>query len=201
MRFRFLRINADLVCQRKDHRIHAPKAPVQAEKAAALSADDLQQLCEILFIYLFADQAQRLPQRDILRALAGKQSIIAGNLHDFIGRPLIHHFKIGRKPGFQRKPAKDGFTEGMDGLDFEPARRVQDARKQTARPHPLPVFWHAAQKIDKTFIQGLLIHNRPAAEYAVQPVRHLRRRGLGKSDAENFFRRRPGEHQTKAAFH
>ena len=49
-------------------------------------------------------------------------------------RALVGDGEMRRQAGLQRKAAKNRFAERVDGLDPEPAGRVQDHREQTPRP-------------------------------------------------------------------
>ena len=48
-------------------------------------------------------------------------------------RAFFHFPEQRRYPRFQRKPAQQGGTERVNGLDLEPAGRLDRARKQGAR--------------------------------------------------------------------
>ncbi len=51
----------------------------------------------------------------------------------FVRRLLVQHAKRGRHTGFERKARQQILAEGMNGLDFQSARRFQRHREQPAR--------------------------------------------------------------------
>ena len=75
----------------------------------------------------------------------------------------------------------------MDGVDAHPARQVQHVGEKFARQAKgFRIRGHIQRaQIRRQFI---LRPYHPFAEAAVQPDRHLRRRGLGVGEAEDFFR-------------
>ena len=46
---------------------------------------------------------------------------------------VVEHGEACRHARLERKPLQHAFTEGVDGLDFQPARRFDGTREQPAR--------------------------------------------------------------------
>ena len=61
------------------------------------------------------------------------QYVVARLVQGFGGTAFIHHRAMGRNPGLQGEACQQGFTEGMDVLDFQPARRIQRSGEQPPR--------------------------------------------------------------------
>ena len=86
---------------------------------------------------------------------------------------VIHDPETGRNAGLERKPPQQLFAESVDGLDLQPARRLQRLGEQGARTgqvrEPERAAFQPCQLVGKLDIW----RHRPAAQHPVQPPLHL----------------------------
>ncbi len=104
------------------------------------------------------------------------------------GRGLIIHDLEGRRyAGFQREAAQQLFAEGVDGLDLQPAWRLERLGEQGAGVGQAERIARRgfALEPDQRRSQLLVLHDRPAAEHVEQPALHLGGGGLGVGHAED----------------
>ena len=74
-------------------------------------------------------------------------------------------------------------AEGVDGLHFQSARRVQRAREQLPRAGAQSGVDLADADLLHRVVKRGIIQRGPGGEPIEHPVRHVRRRGLGECDA------------------
>ncbi|MNY57879.1 hypothetical protein D3C86_1941440 [compost metagenome] len=98
--------------------------------------------------------------------------------------------------GFQRKLVQQRLAEGVDGLDFQPARCFQRLGKQPARFGKLDAIRRLAFDGGDAVLKIGIRQSRPFRQTVENTARHFRRRGLGIGEAQN--RRRPAAGQKQA---
>ncbi len=108
--------------------------------------------------------------------------------------------EIGRHLRLDRKAAQKPGAEGMDGLDPEPARRVDRAREKLPRAPQQRRGDTALDPEPAEFAAQIgLRQHRPVAEPREQTVLHLGRRRLGIGEAENALRFGAGQEKARDA--
>ena len=118
--------------------------------------------------------------------------VVAGPGRDLGRRCVLQHAEARRDAGLQRKAPQQLFAEGVDGLDLQPARRLQGAGEQGPGPRQVArLLVDLLQRLD----QRLVGHHRPAAEVLIEPALHLGGGGLGVGDAEDRLGRGPAQQQ------
>ena len=88
-------------------------------------------------------------------------------------------------------------AEGMDGLDFQPARRLERLGKESARLAQAFRVRRLGADIRQTLSQLGIREQRPFAQTVEQPRRHLGGRRLGIGEAEDARRRRTREQEPR----
>ena len=113
-----------------------------------------------------------------------------------IGRlALVEHLEVPGDIGLEGELLQQALAEGVDGLDLQPARRLQGAGEEPPRSSQLVLARPAAFDLRDGAGERLVGQHRPAAEALEDPARHLRRGGLGEGEAEDTARLGAGEQQ------
>ena len=97
---------------------------------------------------------------------------------------------------FQRKAAQQGFAERMNGLDVQPARRVQYLGEQSPGPGEGLFGGVVSGQFPQAILQPGFFQDRPFAQPLVEPVGHFRRRRPGEGEAQDPGRRRACQQQS-----
>ena len=119
-------------------------------------------------------------------------------------RLVLQHLEAGGDPRLERKAPQQLFAEGVDGLDLQPAGRLQRPGEQPARLRqlrPRQRLRVAALQPGQFARQLAVVGHRPAAQLGEQPRLHLRRRRLGVGDAQDVSRPHPPQQQTRHPVH
>ena len=157
----------------------------------ALAQDGLQQILQRGIRYIARnaiDQSGLRTGGKIFQDLGAQQP----------GGPVFHLGKIGADPGLQRKAAQQRGAEGMDGLDFQPARRLDRTGKQgTGMAHARDIDRAFRAQLVQRARQGGIVQHRPFAQPFEQPVLHLAGGSLGIGQAQDVLRLDPGQQQTR----
>ena len=123
----------------------------------------------------------------------GAGQVLARRMRQGDGRLVLQNLESGRHPGLDREAPQQLFAEGVDGLDLQPARRLQRAGEQAAgvgQVGRLQAGRVAAVELDQIAGQFGVIHDGPAAQLLEQPRLHLGGGGLGVGDAQDLGRSR-----------
>ncbi len=112
---------------------------------------------------------------------------------------LVHQLEMRRDAGLDREAPQQRLAEGVDGLDLEPARRVEHAREKLPRQGEVALVRRALQQLADRLAQRAVLGHGPLGEALAEAVRHLGRGGAGESEAEDFGRRAAAEQQGQDA--
>jgi len=124
-----------------------------------------------------------------------------GALHHLVLVALVEHGETRRHIRLKRELLQQPCAERVDGLHLEAARRLQRAGEQLAGAHSqFRIDMRNAGVADRGS-QRLVVERDPVAERGKYPLRHIGRGCLGKSDAENLFRRHIAEQQPDHPLH
>ena len=138
---------------------------------------------------LLVDERRQMRERRTRIAGAAIEGIdqhpVPGLEPQLPGGALVDDRKVRRHPGFERKAAEQGFAEGVDRADGDPARGLEYVREQAARPLDLLAGDRTAVERAQLSGETLFRHHRPSAEAPVETVGHLRRRRLGEREAKD----------------
>ena len=165
-----------------------------AGQPAALAGQRRHQLPERGLVDVGDDLGERLRQPAPF-APGRAQDIFAGRRHHFLGVAFVEHRKMRRDAGLERESAEQRLAEGVNGLDVQPAGGVEDAGEELPGAHPLSLVRRSPEQIEQIPFEVSIGGRGPFAELPGDPIIHFRRRGLGEGQAEDFLRRRAGEHQ------
>ena len=146
-----------------------------------------------------ASKAAAAAQR-FVAAPARSSTRCARSLHQFARAASSSTLERRRHARFQRKARQKILAEGMDGLDFQAARRFERLRRTAAAPgaNPSPSRFsrRSPRCVARASASSSIAHLPSCVE---QPPRHLRRRGLGVGEAENAFGLRAVEQKPRHA--
>ena len=113
---------------------------------------------------------------------------------------VVQNLEMPRNVRFQRKLVEDRLAEGVDGLDLQPARRLQRFGEEPARDdHSLRRRRPAVEPGDLRREVGIL-GGRPFRQPCEDAARHLGRRRLGVGQAEDLRRLDLRQEQPHDAF-
>ena len=117
------------------------------------------------------------------------------------GFALLQDAKARRDIGFERKEVQQTLAERVNGLDLEPARRLDRPREQLAREVEVGLRGPGrAGTYDR--VREVFVRKRgPPAQFLEHPRRHVGRRRLGEGEAENGAGLGLGEQQAQHALH
>ena len=118
----------------------------------------------------------------------GPEDSPPGSLDKAVRIGIVQRAEARRGPGFQREAPQKAFTEGMDGLDFQPAWCFQRLGEQAAGLVQLGRRVRAARLLNELLLQRLCRHYGPTAQPGKQALLHLCGRSLGVGDAQDFLR-------------
>jgi hypothetical protein len=113
---------------------------------------------------------------------------------------VVHHLEARRDPGLQREAPQQLLAEGVDGLDLQPARRLQRLGEQAPGLGQLAMAetgrvaaLQRAQLLAQLDVGG----DAPLAQSLEQPPLHLGGGGLGVGHAQDRLGRRAGQQQAR----
>ena len=144
----------------------------EGAQVVALAHDLAQQGVEPGLAAAFEHHGERLGQPCI--ATAGARDHVApGGGEERSLHLRIKQLEMGGNVGFQRKLMQHRFTEGMDGLDLQPARRLQGFGEQApGAAHGAEVGTAAFQRLDPHRQFGIA-QCRPFRQRGEDAVRHV----------------------------
>ena len=132
----------------------------------------------------------------------GVGQVLAGLARQGPGAGVLQHLEARRDPGLQREAAQQGLAQGVQGLDLQPARRLQRPGEQAAgggeglRGDAAGV---AAVEVGERLFEGGVLHQGPLAQLLEQTALHLGGRRLGVGHAQDGAGLDPGEQQARHA--
>ena len=180
----------------RDQRLEAALALQQSFDPAAGADEPVQEIGEILLVHLAADDGQRVGQRRVFFA-GGLEHAIARLGQELLAAAIVQQLGMRRDPRLQGKAAQQRLAEGVDGHDAKPARGIEDAGEEGARQLALLIARRTGEQALQRLCQPSLLHGRPECEALGDAVGHLRRRGLGESEAEQPLRRASRQQQAE----
>ena len=131
------------------------------------------------------DGRERLAERPVgLRRGAGKD-VAARRFGERRRVAFFEHLEMAGDVRLERELVEEPFAEGVDGLDLQPARRLQGAREKPAGAGELALIGLPPLDLEKLAGELRIAHGRPAGEAFEDAGRHLRRRRLGEGQAED----------------
>ena len=136
---------------------------------------------------------ERLAKRSAARRLA--EHAAPRRLGQLGGLALVEHLEMAGDIRLEGKLLQQPFAEGMDGLDLQPARRLQGAGEEPPCPRQLNLARLAAFDLLDRAGKCLVGQHRPFAETLEDTGFHFRRRGLGEGQAEDTAGFRAGKQQ------
>lgn len=118
----------------------------------------------------------------------GAGQVLARGMAEGGGGLVFQNGETGRDPGLQRETTQQLLTEGVKGLDLQPAGRLQRPGEQFAGAGQGGVI--EGQRIavvqpGQFTRQGGVVQHGPAAQLVEQPGLHLGGGGLGVGDAQD----------------
>ena len=141
------------------------------------------------------------PAHGVVRMGQGvARQLLARGKGQFGRGDVVQHLKARIDAGLHRKAPQQLFAEGMQGLDLQPARRLQRAGEQAARARQVvgsEGVGGRGVKLRKGAGQLRIVHHRPFAKAGKQPALHLRGGGLGVGDAQDLGRLRALQQQPR----
>ena len=155
-----------------------------AQKALAAQRR-AQRRCELLARRLDADDGQRIVQLRIIAACRIRQHV-GGFLREHLAAlVLVQDRESRRHVGLERHEMQKPLAERVDGVDLEPARRLDRAGKQRAREAHLFAARDPAFEFGQLRDQALVVERHPAAEQFEDADRHVGGGGLGEGQAQD----------------
>ena len=115
------------------------------------------------------------------------------------GLAIVEHTEAGLDPGLDREPPQQRLGEGVDGLDVEPARRLQHPREQPPRQCHLRLIRVLTGEAEQRLVELFIAERDPGFERFADPVGHLGSGGLGKGQREDLAGLHPLEQQGQQA--
>ena len=155
----------------------------------------IQHLLQLLFTGLGNDGVDGARQQKIVLGMFQYEGL--RQLHQMLRRLFVQNREAGGDRRLQWKTRQQILAEGVNGLDFQAARRFQRLRKQCAGPRQFFAAVGARPDLADFFTQRVIGHQSPGAKLVEQPRRHFRRRRLGIGQAQNAFGPRPGQQQPR----
>ena len=158
------------------------------QQVGALGLDHRQQGLEPLPVQFDGEMAVGQADGTVGSGDGGAGQVLARGMAEGGGGLVFQHGEAGRDPGLEREATQQFFAEGVDGLDLQPARRLQRAGEQFAGAgqgrviHRLRV---AVVQPGQFARQGGVVQHGPAAQLVEQPGLHLGGGGLGVGDAQD----------------
>ena len=123
---------------------------------------------------------QRLAERAAGIAGGARQRVLAGEHGERLGVALVEHLEMAGDIGLEGELVEEALAEGVDGLDLQPARRLQRAGEEPPRVgerrlvgRRCSISWIAAASL----ASGSVVH---LAEDVEDALRHLGGGGLVK---------------------
>ena len=110
---------------------------------------------------------------------------------------VFDHREIDRHPGLAREALQHGLAKGVDGVDLEPARRIERVGEKAARPQPFGCRRPAPEQPIELGVQFPIVLPGPARQDRGHPMPHLGRRRLGVGEAQYGFWLRAIEQQAQ----
>ena len=86
---------------------------------------------------------------------------------------LVEHLEMAGDVGLQRELVEDRLAESVDGLDLQPARRLQRLGEQPARPPQLVGAGPCAFQPLDLLGQPVVVERRPAGEVLIDALGHV----------------------------
>ena len=111
-------------------------------------------------------------------------------------RPVIQHRETRRNVGLDRETGEQRLGKAVERLHRQPAARIDHSGEQTARPRPQLRIRHLAQR-QQVGVETGIIAPHPPRQPVENPPLHFCRRRLRKGQAQQSFRRGPGQQQTQ----
>ena len=129
-----------------------------------------------------AERRARLAQRPRQHSLARPQQEVGGV-------EVVQHLEPGRDVALEREQVQQALAEGVDGLDLQPARRLDRAGEQPSRLverlGSRGQRRHGRPGVGDGGAQGGVVEPRPAREVAEHPDRHVGGGRLGEGEAQD----------------
>ncbi len=171
----------------------------RAREPPALARDLGHERMEAVFVEMAGHHGERRGELVVVAAPRMGQHLVARRLHELGGAALVHHLEMRREPRLERKAPQYRLAEGVDGLDLEPAGRVDHAGEEPPGALQQIALRRHAGEPGQVGGEPRVRHRRPVAEAECDAVRHLRRRRLGEGEAQDAGRRRAGEQEAQHA--
>ena len=108
-------------------------------------------------------------------------------------RAVVKNGEMAGDIGFQRELMQQRLAEGVDRLDFQPARRFQRLGKQPARFGKLDAIRRLAFDGGDAVLEVGIRQSSPFRQTVEDAAGHFRRRGLGIGKAQNRRRSTSGQ--------
>ena len=155
----------------------------------ALGLDHAQQRLEGRPVQLDGEMAVGPADRPLRIGQRQPRQVLARLVRQGQGRLVLQHGEAGGDLGFDREAPQQLLAEGVDGLNLQPARRLQRLGEQPPRLRQLGARHGRGVprlQIGQRAGQVGVVHHRPGPEPVEQPRLHLRRRRLGVGDAQDL---------------
>ncbi len=111
------------------------------------------------------------------------------------GVRVLDDREIDRHAGLARKALQHRLAKGVDGVDLEPARRIERMGEKAPCPKLFGLRRAVIQKLEQIFFQPGLAGPRPSRQNPRHPVPHFGRRRLGIGQAQDCLGLRPVQQQ------
>ena len=125
-----------------------------------------------------------------------RQHLLAGRLQHGVALVLFDHREVERHAGLAREAVQHAVAEGVDGLDLQPARRLERMGKERAGPpHQRRGGGRRALQRRELCDERRVAGHRPLRQPLRDAAAHLGRRRLGVGEAQHLVRPRPRQQQ------
>ncbi len=132
---------------------------------------------------------ERPPGRAVGIARGREQHREIGALHHLGLVAVVEHGEARRHVGLERKLLQQPGAQRVNGLDLQPARRLQRTGEQLARRGPQPDIGRGDSHLADRGVERGVIERDPVSERGEHPLRHVGGGRLGEGDAEDLLRR------------
>ncbi len=155
------------------------------------------QLLEVEGAGFARDEVERLGGLGV--GFQGGERAVARLLDQLPGLAFVDHLEVRRDIGLEWEELQKPLAEGVQGLDLEPARRLDRAGEQLSRELELGRTGLPGAALDDRRGQRLVIEARPVGQRLENAARHVGGGGLGEGEAEDLRRRRALEQEPQDA--
>ena len=102
------------------------------------------------------------------------------------GLAVVEHAEAGLDPGLDREPPEQRLGKGVDGLNVEPARRLQHPREQPPCQRHLRLIGVLTGEAEQRLVEPFVAERDPGFQRLADPVGHLGGGSLGEGQREDL---------------